>query len=93
MKALLVKYLPVTNHQGARLKLIVDGFKPITQSRKYDLDARDQALQMMKNFCANTDISANEQYEFKKQAWTLRGFGTLPNGDYVGTLESVEETV
>lgn len=81
MKALLVKHLSVTNTCGSRLKLIVEGFKPIVKGRDYELEINEQALQMMKEFC-----SSNVE---GKVTWTLRGFGTLPNGDYVGTLETV----
>lgn len=76
MKALLVKYLPVTNHKEARLKLIVEGFKSETVSRDYCLEVNDQAQSIMQDFC-------------NKQQWKLKGFGTLPNGDFVGTLQEV----
>jgi hypothetical protein len=83
MKALLVKYLPATNTQGTRLKLIVEGFKPIIQGRKYELESYEQAKQLMLEFCNKTTDG--------KVKWTLRGIGGLYNGDIVGTLETVGE--
>lgn len=74
MKAIQIKYLPATNTKGARLKAFTDAGS-ITESRQYDLNADEQALELAHKY-------------IKKQDWagSVTGFGTLPNGDNVVTL-------
>lgn len=81
MKALQVKYLPATDTRGTRLKLVVDGFKPVIEGRDYEIESYEQAKRMMIDFCNNTDNG--------KVKWILKGIGGLGDGSVVGTLETV----
>jgi hypothetical protein len=76
MKAIQIKYLAATNHNGVRLKVWAEGNKPLIVGRKYELDVHDQAREVAEKYIAET---------FKGNC-KLYGFGCLPNGDYVATL-------
>lgn len=75
MKAIQIRYLPVTNHMGARLKVWAEGVKPLVVGRNYELDAYEQGKLLA------------EQY-LKQLGWhcKITGYGALPCGDYCATL-------
>ena len=76
MKAIQIKYLPPTDHKGGRLKAFTEAGS-LTKPRNPALNLDKQAMALA------------EAYIFKK-GWNARlsGFGVLPNGDYVATLEN-----
>ncbi len=98
MKAIQVRYLGPTNTKGARLKAWTDAGS-ITESRDYELGADQQAKRLIKRYIADkwphmleaeSSRSASrylEMVEIDTNHDRYRiGFGTLPNGDWVGTL-------
>ena len=73
MQAIQIKYLSATNTKGARIKATTSAGS-YTEARDYSLDFDQQARAMAFTYCQERD-------------WpTPKGFGTLPNGDYVATL-------
>ena len=76
MKAILIKHLSATNKLGSRLKAETEAMTLI-EARNH-LNPEDQSLLLAEKY-------------IKKANWDnckISGFGTLPNGDYVVTLES-----
>lgn len=78
MKAILIKILPATNTLGVRLKATTHAGSIIVP-REYALNVDDQAKILAKTYV--------HKYGWPK----VVGFGTLPNGDYVATLQGIEE--
>lgn len=76
MQAILIKYLPATNTMGVRLKASAR-VGTLIESRKYELDCDAQARELAIKF-------AREMYS--EGGYSITGFGTLPNGDYVATI-------
>lgn len=74
MKAIQIKYLPATNTLGARLKAFTHA-GAITVGRDYEFDDRTQAIRLGLHYC----------HKYRWPAGQV-GFATLPNGDYVMTL-------
>jgi len=77
MKAIQVKYLGATNTKPSRLKVWAEGSGSVTESLSYDLNCDQQALQMA------------QQYAITHGWPEVKGFGSLPNGDYVATMQTV----
>lgn len=74
MKAIQVKYLPVTNTKGTRYKAWAWGGSSVTLGRDYGLDGEKDARRAAQALC-------------DKMGWgPLTGSGQLPNGDYVFTM-------
>ena len=74
MKAIQIKYLSATNTKGARYKAWTEAGS-LTEAYDYSLDHKDNALALAKAYCA-------------KFGWSEpKGIGSIPNGDYVATLE------
>lgn len=75
MKAIQIKYLPPTDHKGGRLKAFTEAGS-LTQPRNPALNLYQQAKALAEAYIA-------------KKRWdvSISGFGLLPNGDYVATLE------
>lgn len=80
MKAIQIKYLAATNTKGTRLKAMAEGCKPLVVSRDYAANYDTQAENLATDYIL-------------LQGWhnvEVAGFGMLPNGDYVATLQSVK---
>lgn len=73
MKALQIKYFGPTNTKGARLKLAVEGFAAVYESRDYSIEVYEQALSMAEWFITKNDFPA------------VSGIGCI-NGVYYVTL-------
>ena len=98
MKAIQVRYLGPTDTKVARLRAWTDAGS-ITESRDYDLDVDQQAKRLIKAYIADkwphmleaeSSASASRYVEMVDISTVLGGyeigFGTLPNGDWVGTI-------
>lgn len=74
MKAIQVKYLSATNNLGARMKVFTEAGS-LVEGRKPELEHEDQARLLVERY-------------IKHIGWqvSIKGFGCLPNGDYVATL-------
>jgi hypothetical protein len=77
MKALQIKYFGPTNTRGTRLKLSVEGFPAVYESRDYSVDVAEQALAMADSFIAKNDFPA------------ISGIGSI-NGVYYVTVGGVK---
>lgn len=75
MKAIVVKYLAATDTKGVRLKAVARDVKSVTLSRDYSLDYGDDAMRAAKALV--------DAYGWGE----IKGSGTLPNGDFVATLQ------
>lgn len=74
MKAIQIRYLAPTDTKGSRFKAFTEAGS-MTAPYDYALDHEHNALALAEAYC-------------KKYAWDRpTGFGSLPNGDYVATLE------
>jgi len=75
MKAIQIKYLSPTNTRGSRFKAFTDAGSMI-EPMDYRLNPSQQAR-----------LRADKSIE--KMGWpsTVSGFGSLPNDDYVATIE------
>lgn len=75
MKAIQIKYLPATNTKPTRLKVWAEGCTPLIVTRQYDVEYPVEARDVAQQYAASL-------------MWPyISGFGCLPNGDYVATLE------
>jgi len=73
MKAIQVKYLPVTETKGSRYKAWIDGGASVTVGFNHVTDlGEDDAMNKLKE-------KLNWKYDFIK--------GTLPNGDFVYVIQ------
>jgi len=77
MKAIQVKYLGPTDHNGARWKVMCDGFKSKTFGRDYSLDHDKDARNCAEEFFKE-NLRWSQNYELVD--------GVLPNGDHVFCL-------
>lgn len=75
MKAIQIKYLGATNRTGSRFKAWTDAGS-MAVGYNHALDASENALELAKAYCVKFNWPAP------------KGFGSLPNGDYVATLET-----
>jgi len=75
MKAIQIKYLSPTNTRGSRFKAFTDAGSMI-EPMDYSLKPCEQARQLADKY-------------IEKMGWPSKvsGFGSLPNGDYVATIE------
>lgn len=74
MKAIQIKYLSATNNKGSRWKAWTEAGS-MTVGYNYALDPKENALALATAYC--------EKYD-----WSMpKGIGSIPNGDYVVTLE------
>lgn len=80
MKAIQVKYLPVTETKPSRWKAWCYGGLSVTRSYDYALNEDDNARRV-----AQLLIDKMEHHSRKPPR--IAGAGCLPNGDYVFTLE------
>ena len=80
MKAIQIKYLPATNTKGVRLKVFTDAGSQ-TESRNYEGEPSEQARSMARQY-AKTYFNCD-----------ITGFGTLPNGDWVATIQQVSYSI
>ena len=76
MKVIQVKYMGPTNTKGSRLKLSVEGWKPVIESLNYALSIEQQAQNMASTF-------ARDNWQL-----SITGCGSLSNGDFVYTIDS-----
>ena len=74
MKAIQIKYLSATNTKGSRWKAWTEAGS-MTVGYNYALDSQGNALELATAYC--------EKYGWSKP----KGIGSIPNGDYVVTLE------
>jgi hypothetical protein len=76
MKAIQVKFMGCTDTKSSRLKVWAEGIKAMIVPVDYSVDIYDQAQDLVKAYIAHA-------------SWTnckVVGFGTLPNGDWVGVM-------
>ena len=75
MKAIQIKYLSPTNTRGSRFKAFTDAGS-MTEPMDYSLEPCEQARQLADKY-------------IQKMGWSSKvsGFGSLPNDDYVATIE------
>ena len=78
MKAIQIKVLPATNTKGTRLKAWTEAGS-VVKSRNYAYNLDDQAHLLAKAYLVDKNW----------HGLVVRGFGQLPNGDYVATIGAV----
>ena len=79
MKAIQIKYLPATNHNGARMKAWTEGGNNVVVPFQYEITSDEARAQ---------DVA---QELIGRLGWDhveIVGFGSLPNGDWVATLRN-----
>lgn len=81
MKAIQVKYLPVTETKPSRWKAWAYGGLSVTRSYNYELSEENNARAV-----AQALLDKMEQHS--RTPARIAGCGCLPNGDYVFTLEA-----
>lgn len=79
MKAIQVKYLPVTDHKPSRWKAWVYGGLSVTLSYDHSLDAMGNARKAAEALLAKMEVHTRKPPK-------ITGAGSLPNQDYVFTL-------
>jgi hypothetical protein len=79
MKAIQVKYLPVTHTKGSRWKAWAFGGLSVTLSYDYEFEAEGNARRAAEALLAKMD-------QHTRNPAKISGMGLLPNGDYVFTL-------
>ena len=74
MKAIQIKFLGCTDTLPSRLKAWSEGGLQKVESLDYDLEVHEQAKRLARRYAI--------------ECWSLElsGFGTLPNGDFVGVV-------
>lgn len=75
MKAMQIKYLPVTDTKPSRLKIWAKNCIALTEPLDYGMNIDEQARLLADTYR-------------KRMGWNkVSGFGTLPNGDFVAILD------
>jgi hypothetical protein len=78
MRAIQIKFLQPTNKNSSRLKAFSQLRDSLYETYDHNEEFEDQAKKLVIKY-----IKKMEWYNIK-----ISGFGSLPNGDFVATLES-----
>ena len=79
MKAIQVKYLAPTNTKDGRLKAWICNSNYLIEPLCCNLEIEEQAVILVNRFLIELNWVTSK----------VSGFGTLPNGDFVATLEQI----